>query len=217
MNSKRVNLLLIVAISLLCVGLLGGVYGMNKLLTAEADKLLALKAKSAALQQQRINLVKAKKDIAAYSGLKKVTQTIVPEDKSQAQAVREIVNIAANNGITLAAITFPASTLGSGVTVGVPAPAAAAPAPAAGGAASKKAGNLSQLLPVKNIAGVYQLPITVTSDTHRPVAYSKLISFLDALEHNRRTAQVSNISIIPDTNNRNLVSFTLILNEYIKP
>ncbi len=217
MNSKRLHLILAAAICLLFIGLIGGAYGINHLLDAEASKLLALKAKSAALQQQRISLNKAKKDIVTYADLQKVTQSIVPEDKNQALAVREIVKLADSNGISLLSISFPASTLGSTSSGAAAKTPAAAPANGPAAAAANKAAGLSQLLAVKNIPGVYQLPITVTADPHKPVPYSKFIAFLSDMEHNRRTAQVSIISIAPDTLNPNLVSFALTLNEYIKP
>ncbi|PIZ63766.1 hypothetical protein COY17_00150, partial [Candidatus Saccharibacteria bacterium CG_4_10_14_0_2_um_filter_52_9] len=179
-----------------------------------ANKLTALKAKSVALDQQSESLTKAKKSITTYADLQKVTQQIVPEDKSQAAAVREIVNIAAANGISLGSITFPASTLGNtptGTTASTAKPAAAAPA------TNSKTGALSQLQPVKDISGVYQLIITVQGDSNKPVPYNKFVNFLADLEHNRRTAQVSTINLTPETTNRNLVTFTLTINEYIKP
>jgi len=49
------------------------------------------------------------------------------------------------------------------------------------------------------------------------VQYASFINFLSALEHNRRTAQISAITLQPSTNNPNLLAFTLTLNEYIKP
>jgi hypothetical protein len=214
MNSKRLHLVLICVIALLMVGLVAGAYGVNNLLGAESSKLAGNKAKGQALLQEETALKKAKKDIAKYAELEKITRSVVPEDKNQAEAVREIVNIAAANGINLASITFPASTLGTSPS-GAPITAAPAPSASAGPSASTK--SLSQLLPVKNISGVYQLPITVVSDTDRPVAYSKFINFLSDLEHNRRTAQVASITLDPDTANRNLINFTLILTEYIKP
>lgn len=208
MNSKRLHWVLLGVIGLLLIGLVGGAYGINSVLTEKANKLIAQKAKSQALVQEQQALVKAKKDIAKYSDLEKITRTVVPEDKTQAEAVREIVNIAGNNSVSLGAITFPASTLGGG-PVGTVAPSAAASA-AAGSA-------LSQLQAVKSIPGVYQLIITVASDTNRPVSYSNFINFLSDLEHNRRTAQVSSIALQPDVNNRNNLTFNLTLTEYIKP
>ncbi len=218
MTSKRLYLILIATIGVLFIGLIAGAYGVNNLLGSQAAKLTGLKAKSLALNQEQLSLNRAKKDIQKYADLDKIAKSVVPEDKNQAEAVREIVNIAAGNNINLASITFPASTLGNGPVRSAGSPASAtpaAPAPAAGGA-SKTAG-LSQLQPVKNIPGVYLLVITVTGDPHQPVKYSKFINFLSALEHNRRTAQVSTITLQPDTKNRDYLTFALTLNEYIKP
>jgi hypothetical protein len=72
-------------------------------------------------------------------------------------------------------------------------------------------------LAVPNIPGVYQLQITVEGDSSKPVQYNSFLNFLTALEHNRRTAQVSTVSIAPSASNPNLLSFTLTLEEYIKP
>ncbi len=218
MTSKRLYLILLATIGVLFIGLVAGAYGINNLLGSQAAKLTGLKAKDLALNQEQLTLAKAKKDIKKYGDLEKIAKSVVPEDKNQAEAVREIVNIATGNNISLASITFPASTLGnsSARSAGSPASAApAVPAPAAG--ANTKTAGLSQLQPVKNIPGVYLLAITVTGDPHQPVKYSKFINFLGALEHNRRTAQVSTITLQPDSKNRDYLSFSLTLNEYIKP
>lgn len=204
MTSKRLHLIMTAVLGLLFVTLVFGVYAINSSLGAEADKLVILKAKSRALSQEQLSLQASKKNIEKYAELEKIAKAVVPEDKNQAAAVREIVNIAAANNVKLASITFPASTLGSGAD-GKPA------------TTSDAVATLSQLQPVKNIPGVYQLPITVSGDPNQPVQYTRFISFLDALEKNRRTAQVSTIALQPDPGNRNLLTFTLTLNEYIKP
>ena len=211
MNGKILHTILLAVIGLLLIGLLAGTYGINKVLSSEASKLTAAKAKSQALEQEQIGLKKAKKDIQKYAELEQIAKAVVPEDKSQAEAVREIVNIAAANNIGLASVNFPASTLGNNLLK--TGSATASPSPAAG--ANTK--SLSQLLPVKNIAGVYELTITVNSDPNNPVQYSRFINFLKALESNRRTAQVSSIAIQPNLKNHSLLSFNLTLNEYIKP
>ncbi len=214
MNSKRLFYVLCGTLIALFVGLIAGTYGVNSLLTSQATKLTNLKAKSLALDQQRVSLTKAKQDLKTYANLEKIAQAVVPEDKNQAEAVREIVNIAGANGIGLTAINFPASTLGLSATGTTTAPSAAKPvAPSA----NSKANGLSQLQPVKNIPGVYLLTITVQGDPNRPVPYDRFINFLSALEHNRRTAQVSTITIQPNASNRTMLTFTLSLNEYIKP
>jgi hypothetical protein len=211
MTSKRLYLILLSIIGLLLLALIGGAYNINKLLGSQATKLTDAKAQSTALQQKQQSLIKAEQDIKSYTSLQEITKAVVPEDKNTAEAALEIVNIAAVNGVSLASITFPASSLGSAVTTPT-AGAATTPKPVASTSPA-----LSQLTPVPNIPGVFQLAITVTSDPSKPVQYNQFIAFLRALEHNRRTAQVSNINLTPDTKDRNALTFTLGISEYIKP
>lgn len=213
MSAKRLHYTLISTICVLSISLVVATININKLFTTRANNLTQLKAKDAALEREKVTLKKTAKDTQTYTDLQKITQSVVPEDKSQAQAVREIVNIANQNGIVLSAITFPASTLG-GTTSGA---AATSQSSAKSSATNNKNTKLSQLVPVKNIPGVYQLPITVESDPEAPVRYDKFINFLGALERNRRTAQVSSITLSPSKENRNFLSFTLTLNNYIRP
>lgn len=210
MSSKRLYYALTGLVCLLVIGLAAGTYGINKMLAQKSTQLADLKAKSQGLEQEQQSLAKAKKDLENYADLEKIAKAVVPQDKDQAQTTREIVKIAEANGISLASITFPASSLGSSAKAG----SGSGGGQAAG--SSSKTG-LSQLQPVKNISGVYSLLITVQSDSSNPVPYDQFINFLNGLERNRRTAQVNTISITPDSNNRNLLSFTLTLNEYIKP
>lgn len=221
MNSKRVHLGLLVLIGLLFVALVAGAYGANGLLTSRSHALVDRKAKSQALTQEQQSFELARRNIKKYAGLAQITNAVVPQDKSQAQAVRQIVNIAASNGVILDSITFPESTLGSNVpgstsggstAAGTPAPAAAA---ATSSTSSNAKTNLTQLTPVKGIPGVYQLPITIVSSN--PINYSQLINFLNSLEHDRRTAQVNSIVIQPVANAPQDLTFTITLNEYIKP
>lgn len=213
MSSKRLYFVLISGIVVLFVAMLAGAYGIDSLLAGRATKLTQAKAKNQALNEEQLSLANAKKEVAKYSDLEQIAKTVVPQDKDQAQAVREIVNIAAANNVSLASITFPASTLGN-LPVSTGAGVAAATTPVK---VSSSAGKLSQLQAVKNIPGVYSLQLTVQSDPNAPVTYNAFINFLDGLEHNRRTAQISSISLAPDAKNSNLLTFTLVLNEYIKP
>jgi len=222
MSSKRVFYGLIGLIVLLCAGLIIGAYGVNKMMTSRAQTLTSLKAKDQALNQEQSSFNVAKENVKKYADLEQIAKSVVPQDKSQAQAVRQLVNIADANGIGLGSITFPASSLGSGVVSGGATGSTASPSAAAGASSGVSAGSsakdaLSQLTPVVGIPGVYQLTITVTSDSNNPVLYNQLISFLNGLEHDRRTAQVDSIVIQPSKKDPQYLSFTLTLNEYIKP
>src|SRR5258708_7052864 len=113
MTGKRLYYVFIGLIILLFAGLLAGTYGTSQLLGKQAGRLTNLKAKNLALNQEQLTLNRAKADVQKYANLEQIAQQVVPEDKDQAEAVREITNIASQNGVDLAAINFPASTLGT--------------------------------------------------------------------------------------------------------
>jgi len=200
MKARQLYFVLSISLVLLFGGFLGIAYEANKLLGNQATKLSKLRGDSAALDTLQTSLIKNKQDVAKYSDLNTIAETVVPQDKDQAEAIREIVNLASQSGIAkLSSITFPTSSLGTGVPT------------------AKANSSLTQLTPVKGMAGVYQLQLTVTVAASDEVTYDQFMSFLTKLEQNRRTAQVSGITVSPDSKNPSKVSFTLVINEFIKP
>lgn len=195
MDSKRLNYLLFAATAVLALALIGSGAVANTILASKSTQLSKLKAESLVTSELQNIIKKNKADIAKYNGLNEIAKSVVPQDKDQAQTISEIVNIANDSGIAkISSITFPASTLGG---VGT--------------------GSLTQVTAVPGIPGVYILPITITQDASATISYPKFITFLQKLENNRRTAQVTAINIQPDGQNPNNISFTLTVNEYIKP
>lgn len=215
MNSKRVYFLTLGLIGLLLVGLVAGTFGANNLLQAKSAKLKDLKLNSEVLANQQRQLTKAKQDVAKYGSLEHIAQTIVPQDKDQAEAVREIANLASDSGIgQLSSITFPASTLGGSLRSSTTSTSSSSNSSSA---ANSKKNALTQLTPVPGIKGVYNLQITVSQTADKPIPYEEFTTFLSKLEQNRRTAQVVSLSLTPNTKNPDLVSFELVINEFIKP
>lgn len=214
MTSKRAYYLLLGLCVFFLLATIGGVYMTQGFLQSKASELATTKQKSQLLDQEQLALVSAKKEVVKYGPLEQITQQVVPQDKNQAETVREIVNIASQSGITLSSITFPISTLG-----GASASAGAVIVPHAALPGTKQAAptNLSQLTPVLGIPGVYALQIEIQDSQQAPVSYNQLYSFLQKLENNRRTSQVSNINISPISGPSGLLTFSLSLNEYIKP
>ncbi|MCL4357920.1 hypothetical protein M1512_03440 [Patescibacteria group bacterium] len=197
-NAKAVNRLMLALIGVLIIAALAGTYEITGLLKTKSAELVDLKAKSQALTEEQSYLISAKQEVARYASLQQITESIVPQDKDQAQTVLEIVKLAQQNNISLTGISFPASTLGS-------------PSVAANSTLS-----LSQLTPVKGIPGVYVLPITINNNqAGSGVGYSSFYNFLTALEQNRRTSQVTGLSIQPQPNG--YINFSLTINVYIKP
>lgn len=197
MKSKQLYFVLLTTAVLLALGLGGVAYGSNKVLSAKARQLGDIKARNQAIEQVQASLSKSKTDLTKYKTLNEIAAAVVPQDKDQTQTVREIVKIATDSGIpSLSSVTFPASTLG---------------------AVGKTGSALTQATPVPGITGVYTIPITVTLGSDSAVPYSKLIAFLKGLEQNRRTSQVTNLVLQPSDKNPDLISFTITINEYIKP
>lgn len=213
MNSKKLYYILIGVLVLCGVGLVFGAREANSLLETQSQKLVGLKASDQATTDQKSQLTQDKKDIANYSDLNSIAKSVVPQDKDQAEAVREIVNLASASGIPqLSSITFPPSTLGAASPTSTSTSASTSTTKAA----SPK--GITQVTPVKDIPGVYDLQITVAQASGKDeVSYNSFLTFLKKLEQNRRTAEVSSITVQPDAKNPNQVSFTLVIDEFIKP
>lgn len=177
------------------------------LLKKQGQTLTSLKEDQLVLKNREASLDRAEIDIKKYAELEKISKAIVPQEKDQARTVREIVAIAQETGIPLESITFPESTLGA----------------LKSSKSTKKSvkptsdPDKTQLTPVPETKGLYAMDITIQSDSKSPIAYNRLLLFLEKLEQNRRTAHVTNISVQPFKDNRSLVTFSINLNVYIKP
>lgn len=208
MNPRLSYYLMIGMLVLVGTGIIGSAVFGDHLLQQQTNKLVALKLNSKVLDEQQSALIQANKDIVKYADLEKIAKTIVPQDKDQARVVREIVGYANDTSIPVQNISFPTSNLGQSA-VGSASGTTTTPAP------TKSL--TSQLKAVEGLSGVYEMDVTVQSDTTKPVPFSKIVDFLKKLENNRRTAQVSSITITPDAQNRQLLTFSIIVNVYVKP
>jgi len=213
MNSKRVYIGMIILVALLGVGIIATAVLGDRILQKQSKKLVSLKLDSEVLNEQQTSLTQAKKDVTKYSELNKEAKAIVPQDKDQAAAVREISQIALYSGIKLSSISFPASSLGQKSTT----PTTTNKSDGDDSAKKESAPPVTQVKAVEGIKGVYAMEITIQQDTNNSVSYNDLISFLSKLEQNRRTAQVTSVTIQPIAKTPDKLTFTLVLNVYIKP
>ncbi len=208
MNSKRAFFVMIGLVVLLSIGSVGSAVWGNKALKQRAQKLVDIKLENRILDEQQVSLAQATKDIEKYKDLQKIAKSIVPQDKDQASAVREIVKIANETGIRLSSITFPASTLGQ---------TAPKVSNEEGEGSQPTTPPVTQVKPVEGISGVFVMEINIQQDANSPVTFDRFISFLDRLEQNRRTAHVTGVTVQPNSQNRSLLTFNLVVNIYIKP
>jgi len=186
------------------------------LLGAKSQKLTELKQQNKTAEAQLSNLATAKKQVEQYSYFNTVAKTVLPTDKNQAQAVLDIFSLADQAGISVASITFPASSLGAKPS-----------SPTSSNAATASNQSvISQAKPVEGIAGLYSLELTITPQSGpgvsdgRKVTYPKLLDFLSRIEHDRRTAQITQVNIQPqgsDSGPSQFINFTMTINIFMKP
>lgn len=199
------------AISLTFMSIVGAIIFGNKILINQSAHLVDEKANNAILEDQETLLAKAKQNIEKYKNLEEITQTIVPRDKDQARATREIVAMAQESGFNIKTITFPSSNLGTKAPQPQPSADTKPQTP------QETPNPISQAKPVKDINGVYSLELNIAPQG--TVNYYQFISFLSKLEKNRRTAQVTSIKIDPKSSSRlnPQLNFSLTLNIFLKP
>ncbi len=196
MSTKKAYFLLCAATVISGLSILVSSLFVNSMLQKKSDRLVEAKLENRLLDEQQTALINANRTINQYKELNSIAKSIVPQDKDQAEAVRQIVKIANESNVKLGAITFPASALGQ---------------------TGKNSNSVTQVKPVNGIPGLYTLEITIQQDNSNPTTYPRLIDFLSKLENNRRTAQVTSVTVNPTAQNRNLLNFSLTLNTYIKP
>lgn len=200
MTSKRIFFGLIAGIIVLLAFSAGLLYYGTAILKDSGEALVAEKLAQAVLDEREVALEQARADIEKYGPLAVIAKSIVPQEKDQARTVLELFNIASQTGVPISSIAFPESALGQVL---------------------KKSKNskttdpaTTQLVEVEGTDGLYAMQITITSGGTVP--YTRLLSFLEGLENNRRTAHVTSISITPSESGGNAVSFTTNLNVYLK-
>jgi len=215
MNSRKVYFVMIGIFVLLVGALIGTVVVGNQYLKTQSTKLVAAKLDQQSLNEQQTALIKAKKDLEKYDDLLAVAKGIVPQDKDQAKAVREIVSLAQDTGVSLESITFDDSTLGQASA----APAVVTKTGQEQTAAAKTAVSpVTQGKAVEGIPGVYSVPINIVS-TKNNNQFPNFIAFLGKLETGRRTAQVEKVSITPGVTAGGFeyINFNLTVNIFVKP
>lgn len=209
MKTKHMYYAMLGIIALLGIISAGSAYLGHMVLSKRAAQLTTLKLDTKLLDEQQVALQQANKDLQTYAPLGELAKSIVPQDKNQAAATREILSIAAETGIPISSITFPSSTLGT--------PQPKASTGSGTSTTTTTAPPLTQVKPVESIKGLYRMEIVVQSDQSKPQPYTNLQNFLAKLEQNRRTAQVSQLIITPYPKDISLLTFALTINVFVKP
>jgi hypothetical protein len=195
-------------------------------LKGKSNQMVELKLQNETNESQLFSLAQYNKEIDRYGYINSIASAVIPGDKDQARAVLEIFKMAKESGIGIENLSFPASTLGSSASSTSTKPTSSTTPSSSASASKTKAPPISQAKPVEGIAGLYSIQLTITpqSGTQAPVSirptYAKFLKFLSKIENNRRTAQVSQVSINPLGENGRptpYIGFSITINIFIKP
>lgn len=188
MTPKKMNKLLIGLISLSIALIAVGLYFANTKLTATAETTAKNKAELEITNAQISSYKITQSKVSSLSYVEELADTVLPAAKDESAIVAELSQFALRSRLSVAEISFAE-------------PATTTKAdPKAKSAAPK---------------GVNVVPISVKLKAG--AQYNNLLEFLKLVENNRRTMQVTNISITPDEENRAVLSdISIAINLYTR-
>ncbi len=218
MTPKRFSYTLIGLLVILAGASVALTYFADQWLTVKAQELVTLKLDTAALEEkQRVNK-KSEAELEKYKDVAEELEKIVPKSKDQANAIAEILQIGKELGVEINSITFPASTLGQQAAGSVTTGTTAATTPAPGSS------SVSQAAIIPEIPGVLGIEVTLasfrdtTGQVDSNITYSQVTRFLEAVERNRRTMQIKNLSITPlASDGETSYALSITMNIFVKP
>jgi hypothetical protein len=212
MNAKKFYYASLGAVILLLLLLCGSIYYMNIYLQKGSSTLVQAKLESRVDEEREKYYLQAKKDLEKYKDISATLIKVLPKDKDQAKAVAEIGRIADETGIEIKQISFPSSTLGEKKVA-----ATTTTTPSSSTPATPSAPSVTQSKPVDGVSGVLGIDTQVQfiSTDNKKLTYPQLISFLERIEKNRRTMQVSAISITPKDSNQ--IDAAISIRIFVKP
>lgn len=217
-NAKRLSYILSATLSFIVIACFGLTFYTNSWLTKKAEGLVSIKLETIGLEEKQRANEKAAKDLKYYESTRILLEKIVPKSKDQAKAIGEILNIAAEVGVSINTMTFPASELGAAAAKTV---AGSTPA-----AAAANTNAVTQAKAVPNIPGLLGIEVSLSqidkknSASGTGVTYSQLIALLEAIEKNRRTMQIKTLQVLPLKTPSGAISgysLTLTMNIFVKP
>ena len=215
MNAKRTYYLLIGLTVVILMATVGVLYLASSLLSKNSQKLVEYKAENAGIEQSKKIYNKAAIDLKKYQPLKAAVDEALPKEKDQAKAVKEIYQIASETGIQIEEIKFTDSTLGQKAKPTTTTPTDNSSASTAPKESTPATPSITQAKPIKNISGVLGIEMTLKikpNTTGGTIDYNRFINFIDQLSLNRRSVQITNVTIAPKLKSAELT--TLI---FVKP
>lgn len=189
MTPRKMNKLLKVFIGLTITLVLLVLFVGNKKLTSVAVETTRLKAEAEATKQQVATYEDTKAKVESLDYVDELAAKVLPADKEQSAILAEVSEFALRSGLTISQIAFSDTS----------------DSQQAAGSGTKGA----------TPNGVQVIPVTIQfAEGSR---YDAVLDFLKTAEGNQRKMQVTDISITPDADNRQIFSdVSVSMNLYAK-
>lgn len=184
MNSpKKVYFLLIAIFFVVGASIAAMLYLSKNFLSVSEDELVEAKLEIAKQEETERIYRENINNLEEFSKVATILEEVIPQEKDQARAVREIDLIAKQNGLAINTLSFPSSDLNK-------------PAPASGAAAQPINNAVSQAKPIAGLPGVLGININIElrSSNNSSISTDQLLGMLRDLENNRRNMRVTSIN-----------------------
>lgn len=193
MTPLKMNKLLKGLIGLTIVLVAAVIFVGNNKLTGVATETARLKAEAEATKQQVATYEETKAKVESLDYVDELAAKVLPADKEQSAILAEVSEFALRSGLTISQIAFndaPASQ-------------------------SAPANSTTPKTKVTTPNGVQVIPVTI--EFTEGSQYNAVLDFLKTVEGNQRKMQVTDISITPDAEDRQLFSeVSVSMNLYAK-
>lgn len=213
MTAKKLWFILVAGICLLTIGAGAMIYFGYSFMSKSSDSLVNAKLDNIAVEEQEISYMQARKDLDKYKTLGDLLSNILPKEKDQALAVRELYKIGDETNISVESIQFPASNLGQKAVATTTTPSTATPTTPVAVAPS-----VTQAKAVEGLSGVLGIDVDIVlkPKSGNSISYDNMIKFLQKIEVNRRSMQIKKITVKPDAKNGG-VSLNMTITIFVKP
>lgn len=181
--------------------IMGVVYFSRTMLANSQTKLVNAKLENYTFEKTEEIYRKNQKLLNENKDIANIISNIVPAEKDQAKAVRELNAIAENNNLVVSSITFPRSDLLNKAKT-----TTTATTSQQSDQKEEPQKAISQAKPIKGLKGVYSIELSaeISSANNDRIPTDKLLSFLENIENNRRNMRITSINISSSGDNINL-------------
>lgn len=216
MTTKKAHYGLLGLLILIIIAIGLAMYFSRVFLKTNSDKLVNAKLELYKIDETEYIYRKNQAILQENKETADILSSVLPQEKDQAKAVREITQIAGANGLSVKSIKFPGSDLvitNKPATTTQPQGSTTTPAPAAPAGPT-----ISQAKPVSGLSNVLGIAVEIELTSSRAgaqISTDQVLSFLQQVENNRRNIRVTSINFGSSVDEGKTLKIDTIL--FIKP